>query len=270
MIGAGGMRLERMGAAVAARRCPRLGCPRPASMRGGIVLCFVRAALPILAALLLGLVAATVAGCGGSSDSGIAAKAPVAIVAAAKTAADGASSVHVAGSISSAGTSVALDMELQAGKGGRGRISESGLSFEVIELRGYVYITGSPSFYNHFAGSVAARALRGKWLKAPATNGSFASLGSLTNLRKLVDSSLDTHGPLAKLATSRVAGQQAVGVKDVTRGGVLYVAATGTPFPVAITKGGGGGKIVFSRWNVPVRLAAPKNAVDLAQLESGR
>ncbi len=237
---------------------------------GGIVPCFVRVQLRILAAVPLGLVAAALAGCGGSSSTGIASKSPAQIVAAAKAAADGASSVHVAGSISSAGRSIALDMQLQAGRGGRGRISESGLSFEVVELGGYVYITDSPSFYDHFAGSAAARALRGKWLKAPATSGSFASLGSLTNLRKLVASSLDTHGPLAKLATSTVAGQRAVGVKDVTRGGVLYVAAAGTPFPVAITKGGASsGKIVFDRWNVPVRLTAPKNAVSLAQLEAG-
>jgi hypothetical protein len=238
-------------------------------MLAAIVPCFVRLRLPLLAALLLGLVAAAVVGCGGSSSSGTASKTPAEIVAAAKTAADGASSVHVAGSISSAGTSIALDMELRAGKGGRGRISESGLSFEVIELGGYVYITGSPSFYSHFAGSAAARVLRGRWLKAPATSGSFASLGSLTNLRKLVDSSLDSHGSLAKLATSTIAGQRAVGVKDLKRGGVLYVAATGTPYPVAITKAGGGGKIVFSHWNGPVRLAAPRHAVDLGQLEAG-
>jgi hypothetical protein len=266
MIGGGGARLERMGAGVAA---PLPSCPRLASMRPGIVLCSVRARLLILTAMLFGLVAATVAGCGDSSGTGIASKAPVEIVTASKAAADGASSVHVAGSISNAGTSIALDMDLQAGKGGRGRISESGLSFEVIELGGYVYITGSPSFYDHFAGSAAARTLRGKWLKAPATNRGFASLDSLTNLRKLVDSSLDTHGPLAKLATRTVAGRQAVGVRDVTRGGVLYVATTGTPFPVAITKADGGGKIVFSRWNAPLRLVAPKHAVDLQQLEAG-
>jgi hypothetical protein len=233
--------------------------------------CFVRVRLPlILAALLLGLVAATAAGCGGSSSSGIASKTPAEIVAAAKAAADGASSVHVAGAIANAGTSIALDMELQAEKGGRGRISESGLSFEVIELGGYVYITGSPSFYSHFAGSTAARALRGKWLKAPATNGSFASLGSLTNLRKLVSSSLGSHDALAKVATRTIAGQRAIGIENLTSGGILYVAATGTPYPVAITKAGGHGKVLFSHWNGPVELAAPKHSVDLTQLEAGR
>jgi hypothetical protein len=236
----------------------------------GIVPCFVRSRPPILVALLLGLAAAAIVGCGGSSSGGTASETPAEIVAAAKTAADGASSVHVAGSLADAGTSIALDMELQADKGGRGRISESGLSFEAIELGGIIYITGSPSFYSHFAGSAAARLLRGKWLKAPATSGSFASLGSLTNLHKLVDSSLDTHGSLAKLATSTIAGQRVIGVKDVARGGILYVAATGTPYPIAIAKANGGGKVIFSRWNGPVRLVAPKHAVDLGQLEAGR
>jgi hypothetical protein len=75
---------------------------------------------------------------------------------------------------------------------------------------------------------------------------------------------------LSKGTTSTIEGQQAVGVKDVTRGGVLYVATKGTPFPLEITKGGsGGGKVTFTRWNAPVTVKAPANAVDLGQLQSG-
>ncbi len=226
-----------------------------------------------LASLGCALIAlAALAGCGGSSSSGngVASKSPTDIVSAAKTAADSASSVHVTGSIVNAGSTIALDMELLTGSGGRGKLSQNGLSFELVETGGSVYIKGSPAFYQHFAGAAAAQLLQGKWLKAPANTGSFATLGSLTDLRKLLDSTLSSHGTLAKGATTKVEGQEAVGVKDLSRGGTLYVATSGKPYPLQITKGGsGGGTVTFSHWNAPVTVTAPTNAVDLSQLASG-
>lgn len=215
---------------------------------------------------------AVLAGCGGSSGggNGVASKAPAEIVSAAKTAADGASSVHVTGSIVSSGSTIALDMELLKGTGGRGRLSQNGLSFDLVEVGDSVYIKGSPAFYRHFAGAAAAQLLQGKWLKAPANTGGFATLGSLTDLRKLLDSTLANHGTLAKGATTKVEGQEAVGVKDLSRGGTLYVATTGKPYPLQIAKSGsGGGTVTFNHWNAPVTVTVPANAVDLSQLASG-
>ena len=57
-------------------------------------------------------------------------------------------------------------------------------------------------------------------------------------------------------------------VTDASHGGTLDVATTGKPYPIQIRKSGkGGGKISFDRWNAPVTLAAPKNAIDLSQLQ---
>lgn len=232
---------------------------------------FASRACIVALACAVALVAA-LAGCGGSSSdgNGVASKSPTEIVAAAKTAADSASSVHVTGSIVNAGSTIALDMELLRGTGGRGKLSQNGLSFELVEIDNSVYIKGSPAFYRHFAGAAAAQLLQGKWLKAPANAGSFATLGSLTDLRKLLDSTLASHGSLAKGPTTKVEGQEAVGVKDLSRGGTLYVATTGKPYPLQITKGGsGGGTVTFSHWNAPVSVTAPANAVDLSQLASG-
>ena len=48
----------------------------------------------------------------------------------------------------------------------------------------------------------------------------------------------------------------------------MYIAATGQPYPIEITKSGSdGGKISFDRWNKTVTLAAPANAIDVAQLQ---
>jgi hypothetical protein len=240
-----------------------------------MVSALVRLRLRTPASLLAVLALASVAGCGssssnGSSSGGLAAESATQIVTAAQTAADSAKTVHVVGSIVNAGAPIELDMELVNGEGGRGRLAENGLSFELVELGGYVYIKGSRAFYSHVAGAAAAQLLDGKWLKASANSGTFSSLTSLTDLRKLLDSTLTSHGTLTKGATSTVEGQQAIAIKDATRGGTLYVATSGTPYPLQIAKtGSSGGKIVFNRWNEPVTLKAPPGAVDLAQLRSG-
>ena len=227
---------------------------------------------PVAAVLAVVIFAAALAGCGSSSPTGngVASKSPIEIVASAKAAAAGAASAHVAGSIVDAGKPISLDMELVAGKGGKGRISLEGLGIDLIQVNGTVYINGSPAFYRRVAGPAAAQLLQGKWLKAPASSGNFSSLASLTNLGKLIDTTLASHGKLASAGSTTVAGQQAVGVADLSKGGTLYVASTGSPYPLEIVKtGAGGGKIVFDRWNKAVTLAAPANAVNINQLQSG-
>jgi hypothetical protein len=222
--------------------------------------------------LLLVLVALLLVGCSSSSSSGngLASKTPTQIVDAAKAATAGAVSAHVAGSIVSEGKPISLDMELVEGKGGKGRITVEGLSVELIEVDKAVYINGSTAFYKHLAGSAAAQLLQGKWLKAPASSANFASFSQLTNLGKLVGSTLAAHGALTRGTSATVDGQKVVGVTDTAKGGTLYVATTGTPYPVALVKtGSSGGKIVFDRWNKPVTLAPPANSVNINQLQSG-
>jgi hypothetical protein len=232
----------------------------------------MRLRLPLLAGPAIGIVllAGLLGGCGSSSSgNGIAAKSPTDIVAAAKVAADAANSVHVSGSIVSGGSPITLDLNLLAGKGGRGQLTENGLGFELIETGGTVYIKGSAAFYRHIGGTAAAQLLQGKWLKAPTTSKEFASISSLTNLRALVDTTLANHGTLSKGGTTTINGQKVVGVTDTGKGGTLFVGATGQPYPVEITKSGaGGGTITFDRWNESVSLAAPANAIDIAQLQS--
>jgi hypothetical protein len=233
------------------------------------------AGLTVAAALIL--LIAVLTGCGGgsssssssSSSNGVADKSPADILAATKVASDAARTVHVSGSIVSSGSPITLDMSLIAGKGGHGQLSESGLAFELIQVGKTVYIKGSPAFYKKIGGTAAAQLLQGKWLKAPASNSDFASLSQLTDLRQLVDQTISTHGSsLTKAGTSTVAGQKVVGITDKTEGGTLYIAATGQPYPVQIVKtGSGGGKITFDRWNSSVTVAAPANAIDVAQLQ---
>jgi hypothetical protein len=222
--------------------------------------------------MALVLVAAVLGGCGGSSSgNGIASKAPAEIVAVAKVAANSASSVHVSGSIVSNGTPITLDLELLAGKGGRGRISENGLSFDLIQVGQTAFISGSPTFYNHFGGPAAAKLFHGKWLKEPTSSAAFSTLGSLTNMGQLVDSALASQGTLEKGATTTINGQQVLAITDASHGETIYIATRGQPYPIQVVKrGASGGKILFDRWNEPVALVAPKNAIDLSQLQANR
>jgi hypothetical protein len=224
-----------------------------------------------VAALLLALtLTAALAGCGSSSTgNGVASKTPAEIVAAAQATADGASSVYISGTIVSTEAPVSLDMELLAGKGGRGRIAQSGLSFELIQVGETIYIDGSAAFYRHIGGPAAAQLFQGKWLKAPAATGEFAPLVALTDQRRLMNSALATRGTLRNAGVTTVNGQKAVAVDDISEGGTLYVAATGKPYPIEVVKDGGkGGTVVFDRWNEPVTLVAPADAIDITKLQS--
>jgi hypothetical protein len=221
--------------------------------------------------LLCALAAVLLTGCGSSSSNGngLASKTPTQILAAAKAAAASAATAHVKGSIVSGGKPISLDMELVAGKGGKGRIALEGLSVELIGVDKALYIKGSPAFYRKVGGGEAVRKLKGKWLKTTAKTGDFAALASLTNLGKLTGSTLAAHGALSRGKTTTIDGRAAVAVTDASNGGTLYVAATGTPYPLEILdRGTGAGKIVFDRWNQPVVLEPPRRSIYVNKLQS--
>jgi hypothetical protein len=199
----------------------------------------------------------------------VASKTPAQIIAAAKSASAAAKSAHISGSIVSGGKPISLDMKLVSGKGGEGRIVLEGLSIRLIEVGQAVYMNGSTAFYQHIAGSAAAQLLQGKWLKVPANSSGFASLASLADLGKLIATTLAAHGKLLSAGTTTIDGQKAVGVTDSAKGGTLYVATTGIPFPLEVIKhGADGGKIVFDEWNKPVTLSAPADSVDIDKLQN--
>jgi hypothetical protein len=231
----------------------------------------MRQRLPFCAVAALALAsAALLAGCGdgASVENGAEEKTPAQIVALASAAAAHAASVHVAGSILSEGKPISLNMELVAGQGGQGRVSLDGTSFRLVGIDDAVYVSGDTAFYTRFAGPTAARVMRGKWLKG-AQVGAFRSLASLTRLGSFLRSALSSHGALARGAGAIVAGQRAVAVRDTAGGGTLYVASSGTPYPLEIVERDGG-RLVFDRWNQAVTLSVPTDAIDTRELQSGR
>ncbi len=233
---------------------------------------WTRARTRTLPALALAL-APALAGCASSSPAGngVASNSPTRIVARATAAATAAESVHVAGSILSEGKPISLNMELDAEKGGKGRLTLGNLSVDVVNVDRAVYLKAGPAFYSRFVGPAAARVLQAKWLRGSSVSGPLASFTSLTEVRKLLSSTLAGHGALARGATTTIDGEPAVGVTDTAGGGTLYVASTGTPYPLEIVKrGADAGRLVFDGWNQPVALAVPPSPLDIHQLQSGR
>jgi hypothetical protein len=213
----------------------------------------------------------SLAACGGSTSApnGVTSKTPVQIVAAAKAAAVGAATVHVAGSIIVQGSPISFNMELVSDKGGTGHVSLGSLSVQLVELDGYLYARGNANFYERFAAAAAARRLRGKWLKGSASGAALRPLAELTSLRKLLGIALADHGRLTRTADASIDGRAAVGVEDPSGGGALYVAATGTPYPLEIVwNGEERGKLAFNDWNEPAEPSAPVHSINVKQLQS--
>jgi hypothetical protein len=73
------------------------------------------------------------------------------------------------------------------------------------------------------------------------------------------------HGALSNKGETTYKGQKVVAIKDLTNGGTLYVAATGTPYPIAIIAPKNG-SIAFDEWNKTISITAPKGAVDVGSL----
>ena len=224
-----------------------------------------------LAIVLLGLtfLAAGCGGGGGSSSNGEAGKEPEAVVKDAQAAALGAKGVHVSGTIVDNGQKLTIDLDLVKGKGGRGTLTEQGLSFEVIRVGNTIYIKGSDAFYRQFAGAAAAQLLHDKWLSGSATSGQLASITPLTDLAKLFKGALSSHGKLTNKGETTYQGQKAVEILDKSAdGGSLFVAAEGKPYPLAIQspQEGKSGSVTFDEWDQTVSISAPKDAVDMSKL----
>jgi hypothetical protein len=110
--------------------------------------------------------------------------------------------------------------------------------------------------------------MRGKWLKVPADGGPFGALFALANLDALVGETLASHGPLTRAEGAEIDGRPAVGVTDESRGGTLYVAGTGTPYPLELVERGG--RVVFDRWNRLVTLTPPSEWINVNRFKTGR
>jgi hypothetical protein len=213
--------------------------------------------VPLLLVVLL-------AGCGGSTDNGVASKSATEILVAAKAAAQSARSVRIVSEDSQGRLTLAVSLELSS-SGGRAHVTGLGLDYEVLRVNDTLYVKGSPAFYRSLGGP-AAHASPGTWLKAPAKSGPLAQFAAFTDLPGEVGRLLTSANPVTKGTTTTTNGQKTVELKQTGKLyiGRIYIATTGKPYPIQITKTGREtGRTTFSNWNQPVSLSVPSNTISM-------
>jgi hypothetical protein len=216
---------------------------------------------------ILAFAALALAGCGGggSKSNGEASKPAAQVVADAQAAAANASIVHVTGAGRDNGRPLKLDLWVGKAKA-KGTIVENGLSFQIVRVGDIAYVKGSDAFLKQFAGAAAATLLHGRWLKGSVTKGELSALATLTDLHTFFKGILGQHGKIENKGETTFNGQKVVEIRDTTQSGSLYVAATGTPYPLGLAGGKQQGNVDFGDWNASETIVAPKGAIDLSKL----
>jgi hypothetical protein len=216
----------------------------------------------------LAIVAVLLVGCGGKkgpSDNGVSSMTPQQILVQMKTAVADATSVHIVGGGTNGGSTIALDLQLEKGKGGFGHIAVGGVSFDIIKIGPKLYFKGKKAFLQQYAGA-AAPLFAGRWFAVTTSVPQFSNFTSLTDIKTLVDNIISSAGTLTKGNETTIDGQPAIAVVDSAKGGTLYVATTGPAYPLQLNPGKGKGGIKFTDWDQPVTLKAPANPLDYAKL----
>jgi hypothetical protein len=244
--------------------------------RTGVTTCPMRA---LLAGLLLGVAFAT-AGCGGGSSSGgssngEASKSGQHVLADAVKAADAANSMHMSGHVNEgSGQQVGVDLTIVKGKGAMGSLTIHGQTVDLVVVGSQGYLKAGAAFWKYFAGpalppGTIAHVLQGKWLNFPTSDADFALLTGLANSTIFDRMSASAgSGVVTNKGATTYNGHSVVDIFGGDQNGSLYVAATGTPYPVAIARTGtaAGSAITFDNWNKSVTLTAPSGATDFSNL----
>ncbi|HKD95801.1 MAG TPA: hypothetical protein VKB43_13940, partial [Gaiellaceae bacterium] len=213
------------------------------------------------------LVVVVAAGCGGSSDktSGEAAKSGAKVVEDALKAANAASAVHMSGQFVIPNGSrhhiAGVDVVLVHGKGATGTYSLDGAKADVILTGGTAYQRAGSAFWKNAGIPVQ---LAGQWIKFPAQNAEFGSVARMTSDNDLFNQLTSEPRKPVNLGATTYKGQDVIAVisRDPVQNVTLYVAASGTPYPVAIKNNKSpADTFTFDRWNQPVAVTAPKGAV---------
>lgn len=229
-------------------------------------------------ALTLGVVA-LVAACGSSSDTS--SKSAAAILEASRTAARDASAVRVTSQVfgsrvgpktkSKPRAIVTLELQLSGGDG-HAKLAFFGAKSEVIRIGQTLYVKSGPRFYRRLNERNGTHVPNATWLKAPVGSTEVTNLAALT--QPSGELALLLRNPtlaLTKGTPTTIDGHKAIELK--TKGklytGAIYVAATGTPYPLQIVKHGRENALItLSGWNEPGQIAAPSGAVALKEARS--
>jgi hypothetical protein len=204
----------------------------------------------------------------GAGPGGEASKTPAQVLADIHKATASATSVHFAGTINAPGSKIVLDLNIERGVGGAGRIAENNLVFDIVRVGDKVYLRGNDAFYKKYAGSSGVKLFHGRWLAFPTTMKGMSSFLLFTDIDQFFAGLLSNHGVVHNDGLRTFHGQKVVVLHDTSKGGDLYVAASGPAYLVAIAPAhASAGLVTFDGWNKTYTIAAPKGAIDMTKLK---
>jgi hypothetical protein len=236
-----------------------------ARLRGAVL--GVRVAL--VGALAGGLAAAlaggmVLSGCG-SSSSGLANQPARQILQQSVKALTRSKSFYVTGDGANGLTKLSVALRLFSNGSFYGTLDDGGTRIEIVGVAGQIYIEAPVAFWEKGGlTSSFANQLNGKYAKLPASES--GSLDEFT-YAKVASQLSNQKGQVTDGGTKSVDGQQVIDVllRNGTTTGHVYVAASGTPYPVELDDLGGGGAVELSQWN---HGTAPKAPTDIVLLPS--
>ncbi|MEU8673585.1 hypothetical protein [Streptomyces sp. NPDC048560] len=182
----------------------------------------------------------------------------------ARAAADSADGVRLAGTLVSKRGTYRLNMQLNA-EGGTGSVTSKKSTFALLRIGDELFLKADAGFWNPETGGKgeksdqeAADKLQGKYVKVPEGDPTYKQLRGFTDKKILLDGLLALHGKVNKGDRDKVAGVptvQIVGGKG--EGGTLDVSLKGTPYPLRVARGGGGGTVSLTDWGRAFTLEPP-------------
>jgi hypothetical protein len=202
-----------------------------------------------------------VAGCGGSPPGPSAgSKTAAQMMPAIKAAMTGASSVHIAGTLTEGSQKIGIDASLN-GADISGTISEGSNTIALVMVAGNVYLQINSS-YLKTAGLPATdcSTLCGKYVQAPASDvAQFTAFDMSHLMRGMADGLPSAAGDTTDLFEPATFEGHPV-LQLIQAQDTVDVARTGTPYPLFVSNsahGSADGSLTFSDWNSVSPVTAP-------------
>ncbi|MFG1669645.1 hypothetical protein [Streptomyces sp. Y7] len=181
----------------------------------------------------------------------------------ARAAADAAEAVHLAGNVVTSGRTYELDMQLKA-DGATGSVAAQGSTFQLLRIGEQLYLKADSGFWSDAGNDGKADAgavdkLNGKFVKVPQGDPAYKKFSGFTDKDVLLDGLLTLHGKVETDGHHEQAGLRTIRITgDKGSGGTLDVSLEGDPYPLLLTRAGGGGTLTFSDWGKDFALEKPK------------
>ncbi|WP_031083236.1 hypothetical protein [Streptomyces sp. NRRL WC-3549] len=178
-----------------------------------------------------------------------------------RAAADAADAVRLTGKLVSKGGTYTLNMQLSAG-GGTGSVTTGKNTFALLRVGDELFLKADAGFWTDGKGddgsTQAAGKLQGKYVKVPEDDPTYQQLRGFTEKKTLLDGMLTLHGKVNKGERDTVGGVRTVQIMGGQgEGGTLHVSLKGTPYPLRVARGGGGGSVSLADWGEDFALEAP-------------